>query len=104
MAEQDFGSIGKRGKLPGEIGAGNNPGVRHEIDQDPVEQFDMIRLESRGSLHQQFGDPADRIRQAPGIACLTISSRPGIKEAATDMKFTQTRRRLRVFEQSRRAW
>jgi len=68
VAEQDFGSVGERGELPGQIGARGRSGVRHKIDQDAIKQIDMIGSKSRSSLHQQFGNPADRVCKAFRIA------------------------------------
>ena len=64
---QPFGEIGARGEF----------GMRNKSDQNAVEQIDMIGLEVRGALQEQFGDPARGFGAALGIATSDDVVEPG---------------------------
>ena len=77
LADQRAWRVAEHGQPFGQIGARGGFGVRHEIDQNAVEQIDMVGPQVRSPLQEQLGDPASGLGKAPGIALLEDLIEPG---------------------------
>src|SRR5207237_1282691 len=56
--DQHARCIDHQGQPLGELGARDQLGMRHEVDQDFVEEIDVIGPQTRGVLEEQVGDAA----------------------------------------------
>ena len=78
--------------------------MRNEIDQDAVEQIDMIGLEIRRPLQEQFSDLERYVREALGIALPDNLIEPGDQRRGDGHETHSNPAGQRVFRQFRQAW
>ncbi len=77
LPDQPARGLCEHGQPLGEVGTRGNFGVGNQINQNAVKQIDVLGPEIRGTMQEQFADPARGLGAAVGIAVSDDFIKPG---------------------------
>ena len=101
LSDQGARRIGELRQPFGEVGAGQDFGIRHQADQDAVKEIDVFGAEMRSALQEQIRDAPRRIGTAFRIVTSNDLVEPGDHQCRSGHPITQKPADTRGFGQSR---
>ena len=102
LSDQGARRIGELRQPFGEVGAGQDFGIRHQADQDAVKEIDMFGAEMRSALQEQIRDAPRRIGTAFRIVTSNDLVEAGDHQCRSGHPTTQKPADRHGFGQSRR--